>query len=128
MKTETTTIMKRKLGKCQKTGQAHARIWIENNKLSESGFIPNSHYTTEWQHSIELWDEAIKNSINDPPTLRLWLMEDEDIAAEVRKVTDKKGKSVIDLTGWVIKQFFEGYTHYTVEYAKGVITIRGANE
>ncbi len=108
-------VVKRKLGKDQKSGQEHARIWLENKRLSEIGFTPNSHYTTEWMPS-------------SPPILKLWLLDEDDVVAELRKVTDKQGTSVIDLTGWVIKQFFEGYTHYTVEYEDGCITIKGASE
>ena len=111
------SMKKYKLGKCQKTGQEHARIWLNNKKLSEVGFTPGSYYTTEWVK----WD--------GPPLLRLWSLDDGDITAEARKVTDKKGTSVIDLTGWEIKQFFEGCTHYAVEHHKnGSITIRGVNE
>ena len=116
--------MKRKLGKDQKSGQEHARIWLENKRLSEVGFTPNSYYATEWIPGVD-------RSSDDWPTLqtvKLWLLDGDDIAAEVRKVTDKKGTSVIDLSGWAIKQFFEGNTHYTVEYEDGCITIRGANE
>jgi hypothetical protein len=108
------SMKKYKLGKDQKTGQEHARIWLENKRLSEVGFTPGSRYSTEWTPA---WSR-----------LTLWLLDEEDIAAEVRKVTDKKGTSVIDLSGWVIKQFFEGYTHYTVEYEDERIIIRGANE
>lgn len=122
------SMKKYKLGKDQKSGQEHARIWLENKRLSEVGFTPNSHYTTEWTPGIEAvfryrcwWHTTL-------PTIKLWLLDGDDIAVEVRKVTDKKGTSVIDLSGWVIKQFFEGYTHYTVEYEDGCITIRGANE
>ena len=115
MKKNQKKMKKYKLGKDQKTGQEHARIWLENKRLSEVGFTPNSHYTTEWQRTT-------------PPTLKLWLLDGDDIAAEVRKVTDKKGTSVIDLTGWEIKQFFEGHTHYTVDHESGCLTIRGANE
>jgi hypothetical protein len=107
------SMKKYKLGKDQKSGQEHARIWLQNKRLSEVGFTPGSHYATEWCK---------------PPLLKLWSLNDDDITAEARKVTDKKGTSVIDLTGWEIKQFFEGYTHYTVEYEDGCITIRGANE
>ncbi len=106
-------VVKRKLGKDQKSGQEHARIWLENKRLSEIGFTPNSYYVTQWIPKDDGFD-VIETL---PPILKLWLLDDdEDITAEVRKVTDKKGTSVIDLTGWVIKQFFEGYTHYTVEY------------
>jgi hypothetical protein len=107
-------VKKYKLGKCQKTGQDHARIWIENKRLPEVGFTPNSHYAIEW--------------IAEDPSLKLWLLDDDDIASEVRKVTDKKGSSVIDLTGWEIKQFFDGHTHYTLKYEAGCITIKGASE
>jgi len=121
-KTETTTIMKRKLGKCQKTGQEHARIWLENKKLSEIGFTPGSHFTREW-----IPTPTILTGKGVSPTLKLWLLGKDDIVLETHSVSEKKGTSVIDLTGWTIKQFFDGYTHYTVEYAKGIITIRGAN-
>ncbi len=117
--------MKRKLGKDQKSGQEHARIWLENKRLSEIGFTPNSHYTTEWIPPVEAVSEDWHSS---PPILKLWLLDEDDVVAELRKVTDKQGTSVIDLTGWVIKQFFEGYTHYTVEYEDGCITIKGASE
>ena len=119
------SMKKYKLGKDQKSGQEHARIWLENKRLSEVGFTPNSHYTTEWTPGIEAVSADWHTTL---PTIKLWLLDGDDIAAEVRKVTDQKGTSVIDLSGWVIKQFFEGYTHYTVEYEDGCITIRGANE
>ena len=106
-------IKKLKLGKCQKTGQENARIWLENKKLSENGFTPNSYYACEWK-------------MGKVPALILTVLNEDDIAAEIRKVTDKKGTSVIDLTGWVVKQFFEGFTHYTVEYQPGEIIIKGA--
>jgi len=106
-------IKKLKLGKCQKTGQENARIWLENKKLSENGFKPNSYYSCDWV-------------MGKFPALVLTVLNDDDIALEVRKVTDKKGTSVIDLTGWVVKQFFEGFTHYTVIYNPGEIIIKGA--
>jgi hypothetical protein len=125
---------KYKLGKDQKSGQEHARIWLENKRLSEIGFTPNSYYATEWIPGVEGEGQLRINGVlsdgwhTTPPTLKLWLLGDDDVAAEVHKVTDKKGTSVIDLSGWVIKQFFEGYTHCTVEYEDGCITIKGANE
>jgi hypothetical protein len=113
MKKNQKKMKKYKLGKDQKTGQEHARIWLQNKRLSEVGFTPGSYYATEWCK---------------PPLLKLWSLNYDDITAEARKVTDKKGTSVIDLTGWEIKQFFEGYTHYTVRYEGNCLTIRGANE
>ena len=115
------SMKKYKLGKDQKTGQEHARIWLQNKRLSEVGFTPGSHYATEWCKQ-----RYYKARRLGPPLLKLWSLNDDDITAEARKVTDKKGTSVIDLTGWEIKQFFEGYTHYTVRYEGNCLTIRGA--
>lgn len=103
-----------KLGKCQKSGLEAARIWQENRQLDAAGFTPGSLYTCEWQDG-------------DVPVVRLWLIGEGDIAAEVRRVSEKNGRPVLDLSGWEIHQFFAGHTHYTVHYEPGCLTIRGAN-
>ena len=108
-----------KLGKCQKTGQEQARIWIENKKLSEHGFVPGSNFVKEWD-------------MGETPILRLWLVGDEDEVDEWNVVSNKAGTSVIDITGWAVKQFFEGYKGYTVAHkhieGRAVLELEGANE
>ena len=109
-------VKKYKLGKCQKTGQDHARIWIENKRLSEVGFTPGSYYAPQWVQR------------GRGRSVKFWLLEDDDIIVERRKVSSKKGRPVIDLTGWEIKQFFDGFTHYTLKYEEGCVTVKGVNE
>ena len=107
---------KRKLGKCQKTGQDNARIWIENKKLAEYGFVPGAVFVTE-------------PSAFARKAIKLCLVEDDDIVwGEPHTVCKKGNKSVIDLTGWWIKDLFDGCTHYTAAYDQGCIRLEGHNE
>ena len=106
---------KYKLGKCQKTGLEGARVWIENRKAAEYGFVPGSVFVCE---------EA-----NGKFLIKLCLLEDDDIVwGEPHTVSSKGDKSVIDLTGYWVKDIFDGYSHYSVSYEQGVIKLGGANE
>ena len=107
---------KHKLSKDQKSKQEHARVWIESNiLLREHGFTPGRCFEKVW-------------NMGKTPVLELHLLEEDDITTGYGTVSERKGKrkgSIIDITGWTVKQFFEGSTHIEATYKQGLIEIRG---
>jgi len=106
---------KYKLSKDQKSKQESARVWIETNTLlRQHGFEPGAHFHKEW------------NTDGKVPVLELHLLEEDDLTAGFGTVSERRGGSVIDITGWTVKQFFEPHTHIEATYSDGLIEIRGA--
>lgn len=104
-----------KLSKDQKSKQEHARVWIETNTaLRQAGFVPGAHFHKLWNTDAKV------------PVLELHLLDEDDLTGGFGTVSERRGKSVIDITGWTVKQFFEPHTHVEATYSDGLIEIRGA--
>ena len=104
--------MIRKLGKCQKTKQDGARIWLQNKTLSQCGFVPGANYVKSW-------------NMGKTPVLELHLVNENDFVDEWNIVSGKGDTPVIDITGWTVKQFFEGCIGYRATFEKGLIKLEG---
>ncbi len=109
--------MKKKYKLGNHNGLECSRIYIQNKTLAEFGFKPGSVFVCEQDGEDFL--------------LRLVVLEDDDIVwGEPHTVCykEKQGVSVIDISGHWVRDIFEGYTHYTLDYEQGVIKVGGANE
>lgn len=106
-----------KLGKTR-AGE-RSRVWLEGDRLKRAGFTAGKHYTAQWLPAT-----LILRAVGSESAARDYAEGRED-AIEVRKVSGKEGKPIIDIVGArVFETFGARAERVRVSYADGVITIR----
>jgi hypothetical protein len=95
------------------------RIWLEGQRLLEAGFKHRLYFA---RHIKNAGTKLPKSLILELVAKSEW----EDMKrADKGTVAGSPERPIIDITGAIVAEIFEGYTHVSVNYLKGRIVIDG---